>query len=82
LTLSGLSDWRLPTLTELEKLYERKTNNIRKPFQLSNPGVWSSETQEKLDSGWAFLFAFNEGKHYSNPRGDFSFVALCVRGSE
>jgi hypothetical protein len=82
LTLYALSDWRLPTLSQLEKLYDGKRRNIRKPFRLTSPGVWSSDTQEKLGSSWAFLFAFDEGKHYVNPQSDFSFKALCVRGSE
>ncbi len=38
-TLAGLSGWELPTIDELEKLYDpqnSRANNIRKPFRLND----------------------------------------------
>ena len=82
LTLVDFSGWRLPTIDELEKLYDPKTKNanrIRKPFRLSGLWVWSSE-KSGSGSAWPFSFAVG-GRHthavdYSN-----GLRALCVRRS-
>ena len=82
LTLAGLSGWELPTIDELEKLYDRQSSNeykIRKPLRLTTCCPWSSTKQ-----GWGSAWSFNFG---SGRRGVFpSNVsvggrALCVRRS-
>jgi hypothetical protein len=83
LTLAGLSGWELPTIDELEKLYDPQSSSahkIRKPFRLTACCPWSSTKQ---GSGSAWFFGFSYGERIGGIMdGSYYFArALCVRRS-
>lgn len=79
----GFSDWRMPSIVELEKLYsprEAGTYKIRGGFQLSSHWVWSSTVDE---SGEVWAFHFIDGSRGLLPMTHAEHVrVLCVREAE
>ena len=79
----GHSDWRLPTIEELQGIYDASANaggyHVKGNLQLSG---WNWSSSRGNASGEAMNFHFNNGKAYSGGRNySFSGRALCVRGA-
>jgi hypothetical protein len=93
LRLEGHDDWRLPTIDELQGIYDSAVNiqgqccggesvtwHVKGNLKLS--GIdWSSTRGNAPGEAWAFFF-IGGGRHTDAPGGDISDGrALCVRHS-
>jgi hypothetical protein len=82
LRLGGYTDWQLPSIEELERLYEHHGGkyNIRKPFRLSGWWVWSASRDGSGENwGFGFLLGERDRGHFVHQAGGAR--ALCVRRS-
>jgi hypothetical protein len=92
LRLGGHSDWRLPTLEQLETLQDsRVESGIREPVQLDGCCLWSSTSLEDLaaedgdeiagePSMYRWGFMFDGGLRYYAVHVFDDGQALCTRG--
>jgi hypothetical protein len=79
--LSSYSDWRLPTINELNAIYDGQPNlhntggiyHVKNGIYLSAPFIWSSEEVKSLN----FLY----GVTASSGGSSYNARALCVRSS-
>ena len=55
LIFGDFKDWRLPSIIELQDLWDSSTRKIRSPFELTSQWVWSSTTNES-ECAWSFYF--------------------------
>jgi len=79
MSVGGYSNWRLPTIDELNGIYDQKQNvggyHIKGGIRLSNCCPWSS-TLHDPEEAWLLHF-MGGGRIYG--RLDFTFRVLCVR---
>jgi hypothetical protein len=76
LTRANLSDWRLPTIEELDTLWHHP--DIRKRFQLTGWWVWSST---RIDPASAWYLNIDDDGRSPGSVGYSHGRALCVRYS-
>ena len=76
----GYHDWRLPTMNELEPLFDKnrpEAGNIRSPLTVTGWWVWSSEKGGSSEA-WNFDF-FSGHRHWNSLGYSPNHGALCVR---
>ena len=78
----GYSDWRMPTIDELEALYDSKLSKqqykVKGPIQLGDSCIMSSTTNSSGEA-WSFCFNYGGRTLASGTGCGSSGRALCVR---
>jgi hypothetical protein len=82
LRLNGYSDWRLPSILDLELIYNPQAHNYTKGnIEASNMSYWSDTKGFGTDEKMAYQFTV--GMRGSYPKTDYlDMRALCMRGTE
>lgn len=81
LVLGGKSDWRLPSINELQTIidYSRSYPAIDPVFSCSSDFYWSN-TPYEIDSSAAWDVLFDDGYNDVHSKTGFPLLVRCVRG--
>ena len=80
LELAGFTDWRLPTLAELEDFMDpmsQSAYSLPKQVSLSSCCVWSSTSKDEV-AAWNFNYRYSK-KFTGSKTHTYDLRALCVR---
>jgi tetratricopeptide (TPR) repeat protein len=80
LAVEALSDWRLPEIAELERIYDPSSEfryQITSPLELTSWWVWSA-TKSRSSHAWSYHFSFGQRSELGLDN-QFGVRALCVR---
>jgi hypothetical protein len=84
LRTGGFSDWRLPTIDELDGIFDSKSKSLIKikgPMQLAGSSVWSGSSTPSGEV-WSFMFNYGGRSPARTSGHSTSWRVLCVRSGE
>ena len=80
LTLSGYTDWKLPTIKELQTIVNIKKKNlaINTQFKYAQPSSYWSNTQDITNKSDAWYVGFKTGATFKDSK-DYECYVRCIR---
>ena len=80
LTLNGYTDWKLPSIKELQKIVDitKKSPAINKEFKYIEESSYWSNTQDIINASYAWYVGFKTGATFKDSK-DYDCYVRCVR---
>jgi len=80
LFLNGFSDWKLPTIKELQTIVDitRVKPAINDQFKFIEPTSYWSSSEDIIDDGYGWYIGFKTGATYKDNK-DYACFVRCVR---